>query len=140
MAESSEQRSRIMRAVRSRNTAPELAVRQILRSLGLTGYRLHRKDIPGKPDIAFVGRKKAIFVHGCFWHGHTCQRGHRIPKTNSGYWLNKISRNRHRDSEHRAALEKCGWTVMVVWECELRHTEALCKNLHSFVHDERLTL
>lgn len=140
MAEGSEQRSRIMRAVRSRNTAPELAVRQILRSLGLTGYRLHRKDIPGNPDIAFVGLKKAIFVHGCFWHGHTCPRGHRIPKTNSGYWLNKISRNRHRDSEHRVELETCGWAVMVVWECELRHTGALCKNLHSFIHDERFIL
>lgn len=135
MIETPEQRSRIMRAVRSRDTSPELAVRRLLRILGLTGYRLHRKELPGEPDISFIGRKKAIFVHGCFWHGHDCLRGNRVPTTNVTYWRNKIERNRHRDHEHLEKLTQLGWSVLIVWECSLRDTAQLCDLLRSFVLD-----
>ena len=90
-------RSAIMRAVRARDTSPELAVRRLLRPMA-PGYRLHRKDIPGRPDIAYIGAKRAIFVHGCFWHGHECARGARAPKTNADYWRAKIARNKARDA------------------------------------------
>lgn len=135
MKETPEQRSRIMRAVRSRDTAPELAVRQLLRSLGLTGYRLHRKELPGKPDVAFIGRRKAIFIHGCFWHGHDCRRGSRVPVTNADYWSSKIERNRQRDAQHQVDLVRLGWSVLTVWECELRDTEATTTRLAAFVRN-----
>lgn len=112
-------RSANMRAIRSKNTRPELLVRKTLRCSGFTGYRLHRKDLPGRPDIAFIGRKKAIFVHGCFWHGHDCREGSRRPKSRTDYWLPKISGNQNRDSTHRARLTAAGWDVMVVWGCEV---------------------
>ncbi|MBF0480547.1 MAG: DNA mismatch endonuclease Vsr [Desulfovibrionaceae bacterium] len=135
MTESPEQRSRTMRAVHSRNTSAELTVRRQLRGLGLRGYRLHRKDLPGKPDVAFVGRKKAIFIHGCFWHGHDCPRGKREPATNVDYWRSKRERNRRRDAEHLAALARSGWSALIVWECELRDLAALGEKLLSFVVD-----
>lgn len=135
MIETPEQRSRIMRAVGSRDTSPELAVRRLLRILGLTGYRLHRKELPGEPDISFIGRKKAIFVHGCFWHGHDCPRGNRVPTTNVTYWRNKIERNRHRDHEHLEKLTQLGWSVLIVWECSLRDTDELRDLLRAFVLD-----
>ena len=95
----SEQRSRTMRAVRDRDTKPELAVRRLLHRMGYR-YRLHWRDLPGKPDIVFGPRRKVIFVHGCFWHGHSCNRGNRLPKTNAEYWKAKIERNvaRHFES------------------------------------------
>lgn len=108
-----------MRQVRSKDTSPELTVRRLLRSAGHTGYRLHRADIPGKPDIAWVGRKLAIFVHGCFWHGRNSPRGARIPKTRRNYWLAKIERNRRRDRVHQRALKAAGWHVLTLWVCEL---------------------
>ena len=91
--ESREQRSAIMRAVKGRDTAPEIAVRTMLRRFA-PFYRLHRKDVPGTPDIAYIGRKRAIFVHGCFWHGHECPRGARSPKANADYWRAKIAQKR----------------------------------------------
>jgi len=100
-----------MRAVKSRDTGPELAVRAMLRSLA-PGYRLHRADLPGKPDIAYIGRRLAIFVHGCFWHGHDCPRGARSPKDNADYWRRKIARNRARDARNVAALEAMGWRAV----------------------------
>ena len=121
-----------MRAVKSRDTAPELAVRALLRKFA-PGYRLHRKDIPGNPDIAFVGRKHAIFVHGCFWHGHDCARGARTPKANADYWRAKISRNVARDSAHRDRLAALGWRTLVIWECELKDVDALERRLRSFL-------
>lgn len=133
MTETPEQRSRIMRAVRSRDTSPELALRRLLRSLGSTGYRLHRKELPGRPDVAFVGRKKAIFIHGCFWHGHSCPRGRRAPATNADYWRKKIERNRQRDSEHLCELKGMGWDVLTVWECELHDLNKLTASLRSFL-------
>ncbi len=133
MSEEAAYRSRIMRAVKSRNTSPELAVRRIAHSLA-PGYRLHRRDIPGKPDIAYVGRKIAIFVHGCFWHGHACRRGARIPKTNRNYWVAKISRNRARDIENRKELRKLSWRTTTIWECELRKKDAVTVRIRRFLN------
>lgn len=127
-------RSENMRRIRSRDTAPELAVRSALRELGYVGYRLHRRELPGKPDVAFIGRRKAIFVHGCFWHGHDCAEGIRKPKSNTDYWLPKIRRNRERDVENVRNLVSSGWSVLVVWECELRDASALRSRLDEFVH------
>lgn len=125
-------RSRIMRAVKSRDTAPEMLVRRIVHGLGYR-YRLHRKDLPGKPDLVFPARCKVIFVHGCFWHGHDCKRGARTPKTNRDYWQAKIARNRERDVEHWEKLKETGWNVLVIWECEIRDREKLTKQLRNFL-------
>ena len=114
-----EDRSSIMRAVKGRNTGPEMTVRRLLHDLGYR-YRLHRSDLPGKPDLAFPSRRKVVFVHGCFWHGHSCARGARVPKTNSSYWTAKIAGNAARDVLNRARLEGMGWEVLSVWECELK--------------------
>ena len=113
-----------MRRVKGRDTTPELKVRRLLTGLGAR-YRLHRKDLPGKPDIVLAGRRLAIFVHGCFWHGHDCARGARVPKANRDYWLAKVGRNRERDGASRAALETAGWRVETIWECEMKDEAAL---------------
>ena len=113
-----------MRAVKSRDTGPERAVRQILREFA-PGYRLHRADLPGKPDIVYGRRKLAVFVHGCFWHGHDCARGARAPKANAAYWRDKIARNRARDARQLEALTALGWRTIVVYECALRDRAAL---------------
>jgi DNA mismatch endonuclease (patch repair protein) len=126
-------RSENMRRIRGKNTGPELAVRGLLRALGFTGYRLHRKDLPGRPDVAFVGRRKAILIHGCFWHGHDCKVGRREPKSNRDYWLPKIERNRRRDAAHQVELARLGWSVLTVWECELRDLPALSARLAAFM-------
>ena len=120
----SPERSAVMRAVKSRDTGPEMAVRAMLRPLA-PGYRLHRADLPGKPDIVYLGRRLAIFVHGCFWHGHDCPRGARSPKDNADYWREKIARNRARDARNVAALEALGWRTLVVYECALKDPAAL---------------
>jgi DNA mismatch endonuclease (patch repair protein) len=130
--ETSEQRSAIMRAVKSRDTSPELAVRALLRRFA-PGYRLHRRDIPGTPDITFIGRKRAIFVHGCFWHGHDCARGARAPKANADYWRAKIARNVARDAQHLATLAALGWRVFIVWECALKDRAALEQKLRDIL-------
>jgi DNA mismatch endonuclease, patch repair protein len=119
-----EKRSAVMRRVKGKDTAPELLVRKALTRLGAR-YRLHRKDLPGKPDIVLPGRKLAVFVHGCFWHGHDCARGARVPKQNRDYWLAKVGRNRARDAKSRAALTDLGWRVETIWECELTDAAAL---------------
>ena len=124
-------RSAVMRAVKSRDTGPERAVRAMLRPLA-PGYRLHRANLPGKPDIVYAGRKLAIFVHGCFWHGHDCVRGSRVPKRNREYWTAKVARNRARDASSRQALEGQGWKVLVLWECGLRDVQLL-KRLRRFL-------
>ena len=113
-----------MRAVKSSATSPELKVRGLVWRLG-GRYRLNRADLPGKPDIVLPGRRLALFVHGCFWHGHDCRRGARIPKTNRDYWLVKIARNRARDAGARKALLALGWRVETVWECDLRDAPAV---------------
>ena len=116
---SGEKRSAVMRRVKGRNTTPEMTVRRALTGLGAR-YRLHRKDLPGSPDIVMPGRRLALFVHGCFWHGHDCARGARVPKANRDYWVGKVARNRVRDEASRIALEAAGWRVETIWECELK--------------------
>ncbi len=128
MKETAEQRSRTMRAVKDRNTTPELAVRSMVHRMGYR-FRLHRKDLPGEPDLVLPRLKKVIFVHGCFWHGHNCARGARTPKTNVAYWQRKIERNRERDRQHIVALKVAGWNVVVVWECELRNVSRIERRL-----------
>jgi len=113
-------RSRNMSRIRSRDTAPELVVRRYLHSQGLR-FRLHLRQLPGKPDLVFGRRRACVFVHGCFWHGCPhCVDGSRLVKSNTSYWSEKVRGNRARDERHRTALEKDGWTVLVVWECEIR--------------------
>jgi len=121
-------RSAVMRRVKARDTGPELAVRRLLWRLGAR-YRLHRKDLPGSPDIVLPGRRLAIFVHGCFWHGHDCPRGSRVPKANRDYWVAKVARNRARDAGAREALAARGWRVETLWECELKDEAALRERL-----------
>ncbi len=122
-----------MRRIHSKDTSPEIAVRMILRRLGFLGYRLHRKDLPGRPDIAFINKRKAIMIHGCFWHGHDCKTGLREPKSNRDYWLPKIQRTRERDIQHHAALNELGWAMLTIWECELKDMETLTAKLLSFM-------
>jgi DNA mismatch endonuclease (patch repair protein) len=117
-------RSAVMRRVKGRDTAPELKVRRALTALGAR-YRLHRADLPGKPDIVMPGRRMAVFVHGCFWHGHDCPRGSRVPKDNRDYWVGKVERNRARDATSREALAALGWRVETIWECELKDPATL---------------
>ncbi len=113
-----------MRRVKGRDTGPELKVRRLLWSAGVR-YRLQRRDLPGRPDIVLAGRRAAVFVHGCFWHGHACSRGARQPKANADYWIAKIARNVHRDARVQAELRERGWRPVIVWECELKEPEAL---------------
>ena len=119
-----DKRSAVMRAVKAKGTGPERVVRKALTRLGAR-YRLHRKDLPGSPDIVLPGRRLALFVHGCFWHGHDCARGARVPKQNRDYWESKIGRNRARDQRTRGELEGLGWTALTLWECELKDEAAL---------------
>jgi DNA mismatch endonuclease (patch repair protein) len=107
-----------MRAVKGKNTGPEMVVRRLVHRMRYR-YRLHRKGLPGKPDLVFGSRRKVIFVHGCFWHGHACKRGNRIPKANRAYWTAKIARNKERDQDNIAALYTDRWGALVVWECEV---------------------
>lgn len=132
MKENPELRRRIMRAVKGRDTAPEKMVRSMAHRLGFR-FRLHRADLPGKPDLVFPRMHKVIFVNGCFWHGHKCKRGDRKPKTNAKYWQSKIDRNVQRDAEHLIALKDCGWRVAVIWECELKHLDHVEKRLQGFL-------
>jgi DNA mismatch endonuclease (patch repair protein) len=133
-------RSAIMRRVKARDTGPEKTVRRALRALGYTGYRLDRRDLPGRPDIAFIGRRRAIFVHGCWWHGHDCKRGARAARSNAAYWSAKIARNMARDAAARDALAARGWRVLTLWECELRDAAALEARLRAFLAPAREAL
>lgn len=128
---SPEQRRRIMQSVQTKDTGPELTLRRALFAAGYR-YRLHRRDLPGSPDIVLPGRKKAIFVHGCFWHGHGCSKG-KAPKSRNDYWLPKIAGNRARDNRNVEALEALGWSVRVVWQCELRDMPAVVDSLGIFL-------
>jgi len=110
-------RSRIMAAIGGKNTKPELKVRSALHAAGFR-FRLHGKHLPGKPDIYLTRYRTAVFVHGCFWHGHNCRRG-RMPASNVEFWEAKIGRNRERDAAAQKALKKQGWRIHVVWECTL---------------------
>ena len=135
---SPEQRHRIMRAVKRENTGPELVVRRLLYRMGYR-YRLQRKDLPGKPDIAFMSRRKAIFVHGCFWHRHDCSKG-RLPKSRLHYWRPKLQKNVERDRAVQNRLRSLGWDVLVIWQCETADLEALASRLQYFVDGSRKSI
>jgi DNA mismatch endonuclease (patch repair protein) len=128
----SERRSANMRAVRGKDTAPELAVRKLVHRLGYR-YRLHLTNLPGKPDLVFPSRRKIILVHGCFWHGHTgCPRAKR-PGSNEAFWREKLDRNIARDATQAATLAGAGWHVLVIWECEIRDREQLEQRIVTFL-------
>jgi DNA mismatch endonuclease (patch repair protein) len=125
-----------MQAVRRRDTAPEMQVRRLLHAMGYR-FRLHRKDLPGSPDVVLPRHKKVVLIHGCFWHGHEqCKRAKR-PTKNAETWRAKIEDNRIRDAKNVAALRELGWGVLVVWECELRDQERLGRLLREFLPDRR---
>lgn len=130
--ESPELRRRTMQAVKSKNTAPEMAVRRLVHGMGYR-FRLHRRDLPGKPDLVFPRLRKVLFVHGCFWHGHDCARGARAPKANADYWRAKITRNRLRDSANIEGLGGAGWEAAVIWECELKDLARVTRRLAGFL-------
>lgn len=116
-------RSAVMARIRSKDTAPEMAVRRALHAAGLR-YRLHRRDLPGRPDLVFPARRVALFVHGCFWHQHGCRLSH-APASRLEYWGPKLRRNKERDGANGAALAAAGWTVLTIWECEARRSDVL---------------
>lgn len=129
---SSEARSRIMAQVKSKGMKPEMKVRRLLHSLGYR-YRLHRDDLPGRPDLVFPSRCKVVFVNGCFWHRHDgCPRV-RIPATNRQYWVAKLERNHARDARNIAALQEQGWAVLTVWECQLRDLPVATQQMIAFL-------
>lgn len=121
-----------MARVRARDTKPEMIVRRLLHAMGYR-YRLHARELPGKPDLVFRPRRKAIFVHGCFWHGHDCPRGSRTPTANGEYWAAKIARNRARDTSVLERLAAAGWLALTLWECELRDQSSLAARLRAFL-------
>jgi len=125
-------RSQTMRAVKSADTKPEQTVKLLLEQLGLRFDR-HVGTLPGKPDFVLAAQRKVIFVHGCFWHGHSCPRGQRQPATNTEYWHQKIARNRQRDRKVRSELRRQGWRVLFVWECRLRHRGRVTASIKRFI-------
>jgi DNA mismatch endonuclease (patch repair protein) len=129
---SAERRSANMRRIRSENTRPELALRRFLHGLGYR-FRLHRKDLPGQPDLVFPGRRKVIFVHGCFWHQHPSCREGRIPGSRIEYWEPKLKRNQIRDAATQGLLKEQGWNVLVIWECELTDLKSIRSRLKRFL-------
>ena len=127
-----EQRSFNMSRIKNRDTKPEMRVRAIVHGMGYR-YRLHRKDLPGKPDLVFPARKKVIFVHGCFFHIHNCRYGQVVPRTNAEFWAKKRRSNVERDAKNIAALQEMGWQVLTVWECETKSPESLPEKLSGFL-------
>jgi DNA mismatch endonuclease, patch repair protein len=126
------ERSRIMAAVKSQDTKPEMAVRRMVHALGFR-YRLHVRALPGSPDMVFPSRRKVIFVHGCFWHRHRCEGGRSMPASNVSYWTAKFERNRLRDRRNRRLLWKLGWKVLVLWECQIGRKERLLSRIVAFL-------
>jgi DNA mismatch endonuclease, patch repair protein len=124
-------RSENMRRIRSKGMLPELAVRSMVHQMGYR-FRLHRKDLPGKPDLVFVSRRKVIFVHGCFWHAHACKTAH-TPKSNADYWGPKLQRNKTRDRKNIKTLETAGWRSLVIWECETRNLDKVKRRVSAFL-------
>lgn len=124
-------RSENMRAIRSKDTLPEKTVRSLVHGLGYR-FRLHRRNLPGKPDLVFPARLKVIFIHGCFWHSHGCKAG-LIPKSNRSFWLPKLERNVERDHDLIRKLQRLGWRVLVIWECEIRDRDKLVRKLTRFL-------
>lgn len=124
-----------MASVGQKNTGPEMAVRRLLHRLGYR-YGLHRRDLPGCPDLVFRSRRRVVFVHGCFWHGHDCRKG-RPPTSRVEYWSEKIGTNRARDARNVNDLEERGWEVCIVWECEVKDAASLRRRLVLFLDGER---
>ena len=118
-----------MSHIKGANTKPELAVRSLLHRMGYR-FRLHRRDLPGTPDIVLPGRASVVFVHGCFWHGHACKRA-KMPKSRVEYWVDKIGSNKRRDTRKRRQLRTLGWKVVIVWECEMKNLDKLAEKLYS---------
>jgi DNA mismatch endonuclease, patch repair protein len=127
-----ERRSENMRRIKSKDMKPELLIRKLAHGLGYR-FRLHRRDLPGKPDLVFPGRKKVILVHGCFWHQHTECREGRMPGSNKDYWNPKLKRNVERDADNLEKLHESGWQTLTVWECETKNIDALKKRLSKFL-------
>lgn len=126
------QRGALMSRIRGKDTGPELVVRRLAHRLGFR-FRLHRRDLPGCPDLVFPRLRKAVFVHGCFWHQHTgCRRAH-VPQSRVEYWLPKLARNTARDTAAQASLVALGWDVLVIWECEVKDLEKLAQQLRLFL-------
>lgn len=127
-----EKRSAIMARIKGENTKPEILVRKIVHSLGYR-FRVHSNSLRGKPDIVFARHRKLIFVHGCFWHGHAkCSRA-RLPSTNIKFWQTKIRENALRDTRVKGSLNRSGWRILVVWQCQTKNVEALTQRLRSFL-------
>ncbi|MCL4782787.1 MAG: DNA mismatch endonuclease Vsr [Bryobacterales bacterium] len=134
---SPDQRSERMSRVRSRDTKPELIVRKLVHRMGFR-FRLHRRDLPGNPDLVFPGRDKIIFVHGCFWHRHGVRcKLTRWPKSKLDFWKPKLEENQRRDRRNQQALRTLGWKVMVVWECQLKEADKLAERIRRFLEEER---
>jgi DNA mismatch endonuclease (patch repair protein) len=129
---SAAQRSENMRRIKAADTSPEMLVRRMVHAMGYR-YRLHRKDLPGKPDLVFGPKQKVIFVHGCFWHQHDRCAAGRVPSSNLAYWKPKLQRNKDRDQKSRTALEAEGWRVLVVWDCETKDLANLRVTLTDFL-------
>ena len=132
---SSDLRSRLMGRIRGRNTKPEMLVRRLVHRMGFR-YRLHRRDLPGTPDLVFPSQKKIIFVHGCFWHQHDCPRGAR-PASNKKFWNAKLDNNIRRDRETVSLLKDLGWSVLIVWECETKNREELEDRMKIFLRQKK---
>lgn len=132
---SKERRSKIMAQVKSKGMKPEMHVRRLLHGLGYR-YRLHRSDLPGKPDIVFPGRRKVVFVNGCFWHNHEGCNRVRIPNTNRDYWVSKLERNAERDKRNIIHLNSIGWQSKVIWECQLKDMTAIAESLTQFLDNK----
>lgn len=127
-----EKRSEVMRAIKGKDTKPEMVVRSVAHRLGYR-FRLHVRELTGCPDLVFPRRRKVIFVHGCFWHGHAgCKEG-RLPKSNVDYWTQKIGRNKKRDASVIRKLRKEGWGVKIVWECQTGRPDSLSKIIEKFM-------
>jgi len=123
-----------MAAIRSKNTKPEMAVRRLVHRMGYR-FRLHRKDLPGNPDLAFIRQRKVMFVHGCYWHMHRCRFGRVVPRTNAEFWRIKRESNRRRDKANLREIRRLGWDALVIWECQLKDMNALEKKIRCFLDD-----
>jgi DNA mismatch endonuclease Vsr len=132
---SRKRRSEVMSRVRSKHTKPELAVRRLAFAMGFR-YRLHVQSLPGTPDLVFRKLRKAVFVHGCFWHGHSCPRGS-IPSTNVNFWQNKIAANRVRDRRSQKTLLADGWSLLTLWECEIKDADRVKNRLARFLGNSK---
>lgn len=132
---SPKERSERMSRVRPKDTKPEMRVRRLIHSMGYR-YRLHTSSLPGRPDLVFPGRRKAIFIHGCFWHRHSCKTGIRLPKSRLDFWVPKLEGNRQRDASNQARLQALGWDVLTIWECETWDLKAIERLVSGFLESK----